>query len=220
MNEYRTGSSNLIKWFSLLPNFTAWVEPSKPTSPWYQGLDIEKYSYPTEHLITKDDFNPFFNVYDDMIKYSDKQIFLYRENYQEHLESWLYANKAGHWLTSYTYKYDHTEYELEQEKIFYDLKKSFYNRYLSNSELFKVSYEELYYHKTGLQKIIDYIELDIKTEGFPVGEKYRIYNNEPETLNTLIERELFENLDYNFLDQECKGLPFPSKVVKKKKNII
>jgi hypothetical protein len=59
--------------------------------------------------------------------------------------------------------------------MFYkQLKQSFVERYLSDLNFFKISYEELYYNN-GFQKIVDYVDLEcVKNEKFPIGKKYRI----------------------------------------------
>jgi hypothetical protein len=46
--------------------------------------------------------------------------------------------------------------------------------YRLNNDMFKISYEELYY-KNGFEKIVNYLNIDsVKNIDFPYGQKYRL----------------------------------------------
>jgi tryptophan synthase alpha subunit len=50
----------------------------------------------------------------------------------------------------------------------------FEREYRSNSNMFVMSYEELYYNN-GFEKIVNYLNIDsVKNIDFPYGEKYRL----------------------------------------------
>ena len=62
----------------------------------------------------------------------------------------------------------------EQEFFFKQLKISFKEKYLNNTNNFIISYEELYYGN-GINRVIDYLGIEtLKNKKFPIGEKYRV----------------------------------------------
>jgi hypothetical protein len=171
--EPRTGSTNLAKWFRLNKEFTVLIEPYNPQAYDYKKeKKLSEWRYSTAHLLIKEIYTVTKN-FNDLIANSDKVIILYRENKKEQVESWLAANYTNNWTEEW-----HTNqiYYSDSVRIdyFYNLVNGFKSNYILNENYFKISYEELYYNN-GLQKIIDYLDLDcVKNENFPFGQKYRI----------------------------------------------
>jgi hypothetical protein len=167
--EPRSGSTNLANWFYFNKNFTTLFIPSDPKSKWYKNESPKDYKYNTEHLLIKEDYYHYKN-YNELINTSNKIILLYRENFEEQIESWTNAKLTNNWENNWVSK----DIKDNKETAFFtELKNSFKEEYL-NKNYFSISYEELYYNN-GFQKIVEYLNLDcVKNENFPYGEKYRI----------------------------------------------
>jgi hypothetical protein len=180
--EPRSGSTNLTNWFYFNKNFTTLFEPLNPISKWFQkNIEPDQYQYNTKYLCLKEIYYPHKN-WDSIIKISDKIIILYRENYQDQLESFLNSVTTNNWDMPYVYEERKSLLIKEKSEYFKTLKTEFKEKYL-DKEFFKISYEELYYNN-GFQKIVDYIDLEcVKNEKFPYGKKYRII---PPLLKSLI----------------------------------
>jgi LPS sulfotransferase NodH len=173
--EPRTGSTNLGKWFLTNKEFTVLFEPLNKTSTNYKkGESVNEWKYNTNHFLIKEIYTPDICL-TELIQFSDKIIILYRENKKEQSESWVMANSTDNWTESWRPN-DKIKYHANNTKIdyFYNLVDGFNTNYVSNENYFKISYEELYYND-GLNKIIDYLNLDcVKNVNFPFGQKYRI----------------------------------------------
>jgi hypothetical protein len=171
--EPRSGSTNLANWFKLYKKFTVLKEPlNKESIDYKKGEPIGEWMYDTEHFLIKEIYLPNTDL-TELINLSDKIILLYRENDIEQLESWLQSVETKNWLFEWVTNRVKITNQESKKNYFYSLKDGFKNEYLNNN-FFKISYEELYYND-GLQKIIDYIDLDcVKNENFPYGSKYRI----------------------------------------------
>jgi hypothetical protein len=173
--EPRSGSTNLTNWFFFNKNFTTLFEPLNPTSKWFQkNIKPNEYKYNTEHLCIKEVYYPHKN-WKELIEISDKIIFLYRENKQLQLESFLNAVTTNNWDNEYIFYKQENKFVYEKTEYFNVLKKEFKEKYLDKN-YFKISYEELYYDN-GFQKIVDYINLEcVQNDNFPYGKKYRLNN--------------------------------------------
>jgi hypothetical protein len=179
--EPRSGSTNLTNWFYYNKQFTTLFNPDIPpesrsplTVKWYQNnVPPKDYIYKTPHLCIKADFYQNKD-YSEFIKISDKVICLYRENETEQIESWITAKRTNNWSDKWLFSENNFKTDINEVMFFKQLKQSFVERYLSDSNFFKISYEELYYNN-GFQKIVDYVDLEcVKNEKFPIGKKYRI----------------------------------------------
>lgn len=179
--EPRSGSTNLTNWFYFNKNFTVFFNPDiKPehrnqqTIRWYQGgISPKDYVYKTPHLLIKEDFY-HYKDFSEFIEISDKVICLYREDESTQIESWINAKKTNNWSNHWSYSKNNFKLDESESIFFKELKESFRNRYLNDSNYFKISYEELYYNN-GFQKIVDYLNLEcVKNENFPYGHKYRV----------------------------------------------
>lgn len=171
--EPRSGSTNLGKWFKLNKEFTVLLEPyNRDAFDYKKDSPIHDWEYTTEHLLIKEIYWPGKDLR-ELIEFSDKIIVLYRENKEEQLESWLAAHYTNNWTGEwYTNQVIHSRNN--KADYFYNLTSGFASNYILNENYFKISYEELYYNN-GLQKVIDYLNLDcIKNENFPYGKKYRV----------------------------------------------
>jgi hypothetical protein len=179
--EPRSGSTNLTNWFYLNKNFTTLFEPENPNSKWFQNnIDPKDYKYNTKHLCLKEIHYPYKN-WNSLLNASDKIIVLYRENTQKQLESFLNAINTNNWHLPYVYKTSENSITKEKTEYFKILKSEFKEKYV-NKDFFTISYEELYYNN-GFQKILDYLNMDeLENKNFPIGEKYRININKPNTL--------------------------------------
>lgn len=173
--EPRSGSTNLTNWFYFNVNFTTLFEPLNPLSKWYQkGISINDYEYKTPYLLIKEIYYPDKD-WSELINFSNKIIILFRENYLEQLESFINSVTTNNWDSSYIYRPINNDFVHEKKEYFKKLKSEFKEKYRDNPNLFKISYEELYY-KNGIEKLINFIDLDcVKNENFPYGKKYRIY---------------------------------------------
>ncbi len=179
--EPRSGSTNLTNWFYHNKDFTTLFNPDIPpeyrntlTIKWYQkGVKPKDYVYKTEHLLIKKDFYHYKN-YSEFIDISDKVICLYRENENEQIESWINARNTNNWSNQWRFSKDDFKLEEKEVAFFKKLKQSFFNRYLSDINYFKISYEELYYNN-GFKRIVEYLNIDsVKNINFPYGQKYRV----------------------------------------------
>jgi hypothetical protein len=175
--EPRSGSTNLTNWFYNNKNFTTLFEPINPTSKWFQkNKHPSKYNYRTEHLCVKEVHYPNKN-WTDLISISNKIILLYRQDENTQIESWINAKNTNNWDGKWSYSKDNFKLNEIEVSFFKELKKSFKELYLNNTDYFKISYEELY-QNDGFQKIVEYLNIDcVKNENFPVGEKYRVETN-------------------------------------------
>jgi hypothetical protein len=171
--EPRSGSTNLAYWFRLNNQFTVLIEPYNPkTYDYKKGKKLSEWEYNTPHLLIKEIYTVNADL-NDLITKSDKIIILYRENKKEQAESWTAANYTNNWIHPWTTNQINYNGDIKID-YFYNLVNGFKSNYVSNENYFKISYEELYYNN-GLQKIIDYLDLDcVKNENFPFGQKYRI----------------------------------------------
>jgi hypothetical protein len=170
--EPRSGSTNLGRWFKLNKEFTVLLEPyNRNAFDYKKDSPIYDWEYTTNHLLIKEIYWPDKDL-KALIKFSDKIIVLYRENKEEQLESWLTAHYTDNWTGEwYPSQIKHSNSRID---YFYSLINGFASNYVLNENYFRISYEELYYNN-GLQKIIDYLNLDcVKNENFPYGKKYRV----------------------------------------------
>jgi hypothetical protein len=136
-------------------------------------VEPKDYVYKTKHLLIKEDFYHYKN-YSKFIDISDKVICLYRENENEQIESWINARNTNNWSNQWRFSKDDFKLEEKEVVFFKELKQSFFNRYLSDINYFKISYEELYYNN-GFERIIEYLNIDcVKNINFPYGQKYRV----------------------------------------------
>jgi hypothetical protein len=172
--EPRSGSTNLANWFTLYKNFTVLSEPLNKKSWYYKkGEPVNTWTYNTEHFLIKEIYSPNADL-TELINLSDKIILLYRENDIEQLESWLQSVETENWISEWVSNRIKITNQESKKNYFYSLKDGFKNEYLNDNNLFKISYEELYY-KNGIQKVIDYLNIDsVENKNFPYGRKYRI----------------------------------------------
>jgi hypothetical protein len=130
--------------------------------------NILTWKYNTEHLVIKEICDPKQN-YESLISNSDKVILLYRNNFQEQVESWLMSVNTKRWGGEYFYNesmivdknYEHL-IEIKEKIREYD-----------NSKSLLISYEELYF-ENGIKKVLDYVDLiELDSIKFPYGKKFR-----------------------------------------------
>jgi len=175
--EPRSGSQNLFKWFYQQENFTCFFktgenryEKPKNIDNFTNGLKElhNNCTYTTEHLAIKEDYYIGSNI-NPLINNSDKIIYLYRENKNEQIQSWINAKKTNNFFTSWNFRNIKDDNE---HQYFLDLKKEFKSKFINNSN-FTISYEELYY-KNGINKITEYVGISgLSKTSWPGGEKYR-----------------------------------------------
>lgn len=179
--EPRSGSNNFANWFNLQKDFTVFYEPFNVVSKWYQNNKPPKeYKFYTKNLCIKEIFYPN-KSFDTLIEVSDKIICLYRENYQDQLESFLNSVTTNNWSLPYVYKPKESNIIKEKTQYFSLLKKEFREKYLCEN-FFKISYEELYYKK-GIVEVINYLNnIEIESLEFPIGQKYRKFIDEKKTI--------------------------------------
>lgn len=173
LSEPRSGSTNLTNWFYQNKSFTTFFEPLNPSSKWFmKNLQAQDYSYDTEHLCIKEVYYPHKN-WKNIIDMSDKIIILYRKDFKKQLESFLNAVRTLNWNSEYMYEHYDTLSTKGNIEYFGQLKNEFKEKYI-DADLFKISYEELYFGNK-FQNIVDYLDLDcVKNINFPVGKKYRL----------------------------------------------
>ena len=176
--EPRSGSSNLLHWFGLHPNYTLVFEPiTNPTffkkksskNLKYGNLnDINSYKYNTPHLVIKEIAN-ITEYHNTILNNSDKVIVLFREDYKKQLESFMLAYNTDNWFGRYVYD---EKYIVTQEQLILNKSKEQIEVY--KSKYFSISYEDLY-HRDKIKELIDYIgDSDLYSIPFPYGEKYRL----------------------------------------------
>jgi hypothetical protein len=180
--EPRTGSTNLANWFNSNNDFTILQEPlNKYGKSYKKNKPINTWSYNTPHLLIKEIYDPNKNL-KELIEFSDKIIILYRKNKKEQLESWLVAMVTNNWGVKWVNrKINIPDKELKIE-IFNKMVNGFEKEYRSCDNMFKISYEELYYYN-GFEKIVNYLNIEsVKNINFPHGQKYRLDNVETNKL--------------------------------------
>jgi hypothetical protein len=181
--EPRSGSTNLADWFKSNKDFTILQEPlNKYGRSYKKNSPINKWDYNTTHLLIKEIYDPNKNL-KELIQFSDKIIILYRENKKEQLESWLVAKVTNNWESKWVNNNINIPDKELKVEVFNKMVNSFEREYILNNNMFKISYEELYYNN-GFEKIVNYLNIDsVKNIDFPYGEKYKIERN---TINKLI----------------------------------
>lgn len=174
--EPRSGSTNLANCFFNDKDFTVLYTPSNHLSKWYIDDKPKNYRFITKHLMVKEDFYENKN-FDELIDISDKVIFLYRENRDEQIKSWINAKVTNNWDAQWKYS---EKVMLEQQSeidYFTNLKYHFNKLINNNTNALKISYEDLY-EKNGFYKIREFLGDDIcKNINFPMGKRYRINTN-------------------------------------------
>lgn len=193
LSEYRSGSTNLAKWFTLNSDFTVLSEVLNPFilgnrtqigKIVVSNKNPQTWCYPTKHLLVKeiyDKTNPYLN---DLITISDRVIVLYREDVKVQLESFINllitkksnSNKSAH--TKWMYKNINRNNINDRVKSlidnFFVVKSDVKKDLIESNKYFTISYEELYFNNE-FQKLVDYINLkEVQNINFPFGEKYRV----------------------------------------------
>jgi len=185
--EYRSGSTNLAKWFDLNSNFTVLVEALNPYGignrrQIHNIIKSDKnpktWVYPTTHLLVKEIYDKRIPYLNDLIQVSDKIIVLYRENLEVQLESFINGSITNKWDAKWMYKFiDDANIDKKTQLLidnFFDVKNDIKKDLIESEKYFTISYEELYFNN-GFQKLVDYINLEeVQNINFPFGEKYRI----------------------------------------------
>ncbi len=180
--EPRTGSTNLADWFKSNNDFTILQEPlNKYGKSYKKNNPINTWVYNTPHLLIKEIYDPNKDL-SELIEFSNKIIILYRENKKEQLESWLVAKVTNNWVGNWVNrKINIPDKELKIE-FFNEMVNGFEKEYRLCNDMFKISYEELYYNN-GFEKIVRYLNIDsVKNIDFPYGQKYRLDNIETHKL--------------------------------------
>lgn len=180
--EPRSGSTNLTNFFESNKDITILQEPLNEYGKSYKkNIPINRWTYNTNHLLIKEVYDPNKNL-KELIQFSDKIIILYRENKNEQLESWLVAKVTNNWEGKWVNGKIHIPNKQLKVEFFNKMVDSFEKEYRLNNNMFKISYEELYYNN-GFEKIVNYLNIDsVKNINFPYGEKYRLVNIETNKL--------------------------------------
>jgi hypothetical protein len=179
--EPRSGSTNLAHWFNSNKNFTVLQEPlNKSGLNFKNNIPPHEWEYNTNHLLIKEIYNQNVNL-EELINLADKVILLYRIDVEQQLDSWLVASETNRWNSEWiSNRIVITNKDMKVD-YFNKLKSGFKNDYLNNSKFFNISYEELY-SDNGIEKVIDYLNMDeLENKNFPYGHKYRI-NSKPNKL--------------------------------------
>jgi len=179
--EPRSGSTNLANCFYNNKDFTVLFQPSDFKSMWYTKDKPKDYRYLTKHLLIKEDFLSN-NYFKDLIDISDKIIFLYRENSEEQISSWVNAVITDNWENNWSYDEKIMLDNESEVNFFKHLKENFLILMAENPNSLKISYEELY-NNNGFDKIREFLGLDFTKIGiiFPMGKRYRIDVNKPKS---------------------------------------
>jgi hypothetical protein len=172
--EQRSGSTNLSRWFRTKEDFTVLIEPFNPHSTDFKNNINLKYI--TKNLLIKETFNGTnqnLKLLKELINVYDKTIVLYRKDKTQQLESWTQALRTHNWVNRW-FENKFITPTKENSEYFNEMGIKFKSNFLDNNELFSISYEELYESENGINKLIDFINLDTLTsDGFPYGERYR-----------------------------------------------
>jgi hypothetical protein len=175
ISEPRTGSNTLMNWFKRQKSFDVLLLPSyKESFDYQQGLTPKDYKYENEHLFIKEEFHCKTINFDELISVSKYVIFLYREDFNQQLESWVNAIKTGKFNSHWIYEKDKTVISEDEIKNFEMLKKDFKERYLDDNSNFKISYEDLYFNN-GIDRIVTFLKgFELEIGDFPSSKRYRI----------------------------------------------
>jgi len=94
----------------------------------------------------------------------------------------LVAKVTNNWEGKWVNGKIHIPNKQLKVEFFNKMVDSFEKEYRLNNNMFKISYEELYYNN-GFEKIVNYLNIDsVKNINFPYGEKYRLVNIETNKL--------------------------------------
>lgn len=171
--EPRSGSTNLANTFFNDNEFTVLYLPSDPMSKWYVESSPKNYQFITKHLMVKEDFYSDKD-FSELLSISNKTIFLYRENAEEQIISWVNARITNNWGGHWRYNDKNMSNQIFEIESFKKMKLAFneYTKKISNG--LKISYEEIY-ERNGFYKIRNYLGHDITQNIiFPIGERYRL----------------------------------------------
>jgi len=192
--EYRSGSTNLAKWFSIKDDFSVLIEPLNPIGLRYiknskKDINIfesngkiknpKSWEYSTKHLLVKEIYDKEIPYIDELIEISDTIIVLYRKDTHNQLNSFINGIASTNWVNKWIYNESNSNLFLNNVSSssienFYFVKNSIKNDFINTNKYFHITYEELYYDN-GIDRIIEHIGLsEISNVNFPFGEKYRI----------------------------------------------
>jgi len=175
LSEPRSGSTNFSTWFSDKTKFTIFHEPFNVDSFDFQkNKPLFEYGYETEHIVIREVYYLNKQSWEELIKFADKIIVLYREDYQKQLESFSNSIITNNWwFKEYVYENELNKIKQTDVDYFNTIKKEFKEKYL-NKDFFKISYENLYY-QNGIEKIKEYLDInELYDYKWPIGKKYRL----------------------------------------------
>lgn len=172
----RSGSTNLANWIckkrGINPPYDAYIEYEPLTNPNLDHYDPEilKKTFDRPYLVIKETYTVGFD-YTDLLERSDKVVILYRENKQEHLESFLHAKATGEWFEKW--RWEDTYYNESEAAYLFKLRDMFEQLYIGKG-YFETTYERLYYRKE-IKDLLTYLEWEeLYSLDWPFGSKDRI----------------------------------------------
>jgi len=119
--EPRSGSTNLANTFFNDNEFTVLYLPSDPMSKWYVESSPKNYQFITKHLMVKEDFYSDKD-FSELLSISNKTIFLYRENAEEQIISWVNAKTTNNWDGQWGYDKDILDNQEDEVNYFKEKK--------------------------------------------------------------------------------------------------
>lgn len=179
--EPRSGSTNLANAFFNNKDFTVLFLPSDSKSKWYINDEPKNYYFTTKYLMIKEDFYNHKN-FKQLLNISDKIIFLYRENSEEQIWSWINAKTTDNWDGMWQYNEKIMLNKESEIEYFLNLKNEFSILMNNTPNSISISYEDIY-EKNKFNKIKEFLGEDIaKNINFPIGKRYRINVNKKKLL--------------------------------------
>lgn len=160
----RTGSTTLFKYVKHSLDLYGIHEPFNPRTNlnyshiniWELDNIVVKYIFVTSEYIKK------------VIKHFDKVIFLTREDDIESAKSFIHAKKTDNWIDSYVYR---EEYSKEIDNIV--ATRNDQKNFLRSFGGFQITYEELFFHKEGVERINQYLGIQNNNYKSLLDLKYR-----------------------------------------------
>jgi hypothetical protein len=175
--EARTGGTTLMDYLNNeFPNYNLITEPyTNQSKGWIDTNDIMNVEWykNIDNVIVKEIYSDDYD-FTNLIKFSDKVLCIYRENWYEQVRSILYAEHVKEFIKDYhikdvknvvTDKMINKRYSEQNRKL-----KKLFKNFINKNNFIYVTYEELYY-KNGIDVIKNYLGIT-SNNNFPPIKRY------------------------------------------------
>ena len=175
--EARTGGTTLMDYLNNeFPNYNLITEPyTNQSKGWIDTNDIMNVEWykNIDNVIVKEIYSDDYD-FTNLIKFSDKVLCIYRENWYEQVRSILYAEHVKEFIKDYhikdvknvvTDEMINKRYSERNRKL-----KKLFKNFINKNNFIYVTYEELYY-ENGIDVIKNYLGIT-SNNNFPPIKRY------------------------------------------------